>query len=64
MEDIEGRAALVVEEKDGRGALNEDMDDRGSLVGKCDWGIAGLVMYVENVGDVEVSKVNGFGYVS
>jgi hypothetical protein len=54
VEEIEGRAALEVEEKDGRGALKEETEGRGPAVWKYDcWGIAGLVAYVENVGDVE-----------
>jgi hypothetical protein len=60
VDDIEGRAALVVEEKDGRGVLKEEIDERGSLVGKYDWGTAGLIGYVEKVGDVEVSMADGF----
>jgi hypothetical protein len=32
MEEIEGRAALEVEEKDGRGALKEETEERGPAV--------------------------------
>jgi hypothetical protein len=34
VDETEGRAALVVDENDGRGMLIEDIEERGPAVGK------------------------------
>jgi hypothetical protein len=62
-DEMEGLAALAVEENDARGPLNEDMDTRGSLAWNWKYDCCGpeLVADVGKDGDVYGSKIGASG---